>query len=162
MGPISWWLRFLNHHPITSPPTNQRRIKHPAALPVNLPETQLRSLGFLSMSYWFSSLGLCSRPFSAPYSRSSLLVTVCGAHKLGFGIPILSFQGKLTSEQKVEPRCLSLLPLLMETRHALWSQQSSARSIPGVIWEQSTSPGLSVPPLLSFLWAESQLINSLV
>jgi len=101
MGPISWWLRFLNHHPITSPPTNQRRVKHPAALPVNLPETQLSSLGFLSMSYWFSSLGLCSRPFSAPYSRVPVCLSLCVGHiNLGLASQSYLFKGNWLPSRK--------------------------------------------------------------
>ena len=102
MGPKSWWLRFLNHHPITSPPTNQKRVKHPAALPVNLPETQLRSLGILSMSYWFSSLGPWSRPSSAlsVLQCSSLLVTVCGAVNLGLATQSYCFKGNWLLSRK--------------------------------------------------------------
>lgn len=32
MEPDCWWLRFLNHHPVTSSPANQRKGMHTAAL----------------------------------------------------------------------------------------------------------------------------------
>ena len=35
LKPKGWWLRFLEHHPVTSPPTNQRKITHSADLPSN-------------------------------------------------------------------------------------------------------------------------------
>ena len=37
LEPEDWWLRFLEHHPVTSPPTNQRKVTHPADLPQILP-----------------------------------------------------------------------------------------------------------------------------
>ena len=32
LEPKGWWLRFLDHHPVTSPPTNQEKVTHPAPL----------------------------------------------------------------------------------------------------------------------------------
>ena len=32
LKPEGWWLRLLGHHPVASPPTNQRRVTHPADL----------------------------------------------------------------------------------------------------------------------------------
>ena len=57
-----WWLRFLKHHPVTSPPTNQKKVMFPEPLTPNLsfktlPWKPLRSLGLLSMSCPFSLLG---------------------------------------------------------------------------------------------------------
>ena len=57
-----WWLRFLEHHPLTSPPTNQKKVTHPAALTPNLslktlPWNSLGSSGLLSMSHSFSLVG---------------------------------------------------------------------------------------------------------
>ena len=34
--PEDWGLRFLEHHPVTSPPMNQKKVTHPAALTPNL------------------------------------------------------------------------------------------------------------------------------
>ena len=32
LEPESWWLSFLKHYPVTSPPTNQKEVIHPASL----------------------------------------------------------------------------------------------------------------------------------
>ena len=63
--------RFLEHRPVTSPPTNQKKATHPAAQTSNFaykdfsPRT-IREFGFLSMSCPFSFLSpaiifLCSK-----------------------------------------------------------------------------------------------------
>ena len=101
LEPKGCCLRFLGHHPVTSPPINQKKATHPAALPQNLPLKILpsnpsESLGFfLSMSCSCSLLGPCNKPFSAPNSDISVcLASLCIGHtKLGsttFSVTIVS------------------------------------------------------------------------
>ena len=89
----SWNTILLPHHqPI-------KRESH--TLPINLPETQLRSLGILSMSYWFSSPGPCSRPFSAPYSSVPACLSLCLEHvNLGLATPSHPFKGNWLLRRK--------------------------------------------------------------
>ena len=55
--------RFLEHHPVTSPPTNQKKVTHPAAHTPNFtyrifsPKNCQGVWGFLSTSHPFSLLG---------------------------------------------------------------------------------------------------------
>ena len=34
--PEAWWLGFLKHDPVTSPPTNQKEVRNPATLTINV------------------------------------------------------------------------------------------------------------------------------
>ena len=62
--------RFLEHHPVTSSLTNQKKVTHPAALTPNLHLNTLprKTSGLLSTSCPVSLLGPCSKHLSAPNS----------------------------------------------------------------------------------------------
>ena len=62
LEPEGWWLRSLEHHRVTSPPTNQRKVIYPADLPTdfahkNFPKNHRRVGVFWAWATPFSLLG---------------------------------------------------------------------------------------------------------
>ena len=67
LEPEGWWLRFQKHRPVTSPPANQKKVVHPAALPSNVAFTRTSLGEFRSLEHKLPVLAWPSnKPFSAP------------------------------------------------------------------------------------------------
>ena len=81
-------MSFLGHHPVASPPTLQKKVTHPANLPLKtLPSNPSGSLGFLSICCLFSLPGLAINFLCSTFHSFMFFgLTVCLAHKLGVNI----------------------------------------------------------------------------
>ena len=82
--------RFLDHHPVTSPPTNQKKVTtlqpSPQILPIKTsPRKPSESSGYLSTSHLFTLLGPAINLFLLQTLTFWFGLTEHGAHKLAFG-----------------------------------------------------------------------------
>lgn len=86
LEPGDWWLRFLDHHPVNSPPTNQRKVTQQQTSPPNSAyrNSSLKSsgsLGLLSMNCSVLLAWPGDKPFSAPNSSFSVcLASLCDGY----------------------------------------------------------------------------------
>lgn len=86
LEPGDWWLRFLDHHPVNSPPTNQRKVTQQQTSPPNSAyrNSSLKSsgsLGLLSMNCSVLLAWPGDKPFSAPNSNFSVcLASLCDGY----------------------------------------------------------------------------------
>ena len=93
--------RFLEHRLITSPPTNQKKVSHPAVLTPNfayktLPWTPSESLGFLAWAVHSPCL-FCNKLFYATNWYLDLFgLLLCRAHELACIQQHLPLRGWLT------------------------------------------------------------------
>ena len=102
LAPKGRWLRFLKHHPITSPPTKKIIVMSPETFTPNIvfKNPSLKDIGefrFLSMSCLFSLLGAVNAVLSfmtAGVSRSVLLYRVGEQTQVRFGNIRISFLSK--------------------------------------------------------------------
>ena len=75
--------RFLEHHPVTSPPTNQKKVIHPAALTPNFAHKNLslkiiREFGSFELEPPVLLAWPCNKPFSAANSDGLIcLASLC-------------------------------------------------------------------------------------
>ena len=151
-----WWLRFLKHYPVTSPPTNQKKVMPLATLPQMLPLNTLPwkpsgNLRFLSKSHLYSLLAACNKHCTFlhhnPMSVNWLCCMVDEQTQMWFGntSPSWITARRVTSKYKFLMWCL---------------QQPTWASLPHL---PGTSPSVSVdntpeeldnlPPTCSF-WFE--------
>ena len=61
LEPDGLWLRFLEYHPVTSPPTNQRKVTHPADLPPHFAyrNSSLKPIGELRLFWAWATSSPC-------------------------------------------------------------------------------------------------------
>ena len=91
--------RFLEHHPVTSPPTNQKKVTHPAALTSNFayenfsPKT-ITEFGLFEQKPPGLFAWPCKKSFSAPNCDVSVcLASLCVGH--------MNFSSVTKAKQKV-------------------------------------------------------------
>ena len=99
--------RVLEHHPVTSPPTNQKKFTHPAALTPNFayknfsPKT-IREFGVFEHKPPVLLAWPCNKPFPVPNSETSVyLASLCLGHTNLHLVTVLASPGNLVELQNL-------------------------------------------------------------
>lgn len=139
LEPEIWWLRFPKHHPVTSPPTNQKEVHElgPSSqiLPLKiLPWKPLGSWDLLSTSCLFSSLAACNKHcIFLHYNTVSTNWLCCVAGEwtqiqLGNNLPLIStlnriwatLQPSWQQQQQVNQLCVLVINTAWNVRSSVY------------------------------------------